>query len=80
MTLIRRLVVCAMKSNILFHAVHVPGLLNPLADALSRQDMVKARLLAPTLSEAATQVPPSLLPAAILNLRSWEQLWRQRPE
>ena len=79
MILIRRLVVCAMKSNILFHAVHVPGLLNPLADALSRQDMVKARLLAPALSEAATQVPPSLLPAAILDLKSWEQLWRLRP-
>ena len=79
MVLVRRLVVSSMKFNIMFHAVHVPGLLNPLADALSRQDMVKARSLAPTLATVATPVPPFLQPDAILNHKSWEQLWRRHP-
>ena len=80
MILVRRLVVSAMKYNIIFHAVHVPGLLNPLADALSRQDLVRARKLAPSLAPAATPVPSFLQPGAILKLKSWEQLWHQRPE
>ena len=75
MTLIRRLVVSSMKYNIIFRAVHVPGLLNPLADALSRQEMGKARELAPTLAAAATEVPPFLRPDVILKPKSWGQLW-----
>jgi hypothetical protein len=36
MILVRRLVVQAMSHNILFQAVHIPGLHNVLADKLSR--------------------------------------------
>ena len=79
MALVRRLVVASMKFNILFHAVHVPGIHNPLADALSRQDLDKARKLAPSLAAAATPVPPCLLPASILRPKSWEQLWHLGP-
>ena len=78
MVLVRRLVVAAMKFDILFHAVHVPEIYNPLADALSRQGMEKARRLAPSLAPAATPTPSFLLPEAILQPKSWEQLWLHR--
>ena len=80
MILVRRLVVASMKFNILFHGLHIPGLLNPLADALSRQDLDKARSLAPSLAAAATPVPPSLLPEGILERKFWRQLWPLRPD
>ena len=80
MTLVRRLVVSSMKYDILFHAIHVPGLLNPLADALSRQDIAKARQLAPALAAVATCVPPSLQPDSILELKSWGQLSHLHPD
>ena len=61
MRLIRRLVVVAMKSNILFKARHIPGKHNVLADHLSRFKFQEAENFAPWLDQHPTTVPDHLL-------------------
>lgn len=39
MKLVRRLVLCTIKHNVMFQATHIPGLENRLADLLSRQQV-----------------------------------------
>lgn len=47
MKLMRRLMWCALHHNFSFHAIHVPGIHNNIADSLSRLQMHRFRLLAP---------------------------------
>jgi hypothetical protein len=48
------LVVQAMKFNILFEAVHIPGMLNTLADKLSRFQLKDIERQVPYLEKRAT--------------------------
>ena len=63
MPFIHRLVVQALLANIRIRAVHVPGLLNAKADALSRLQVAKFLDLHPTADRQATVVPT--LPASL---------------
>lgn len=57
MPFIRRLVLQALLANVLIRAVHIPGLLNCKADALSRLQVAKFRELHQTADSQATVVP-----------------------
>ena len=61
MQLVRRLVLCCLRSNILFKAKHIPGKLNTLADKLSRFQFQEAANIAPNLSPVQTFIPSHLL-------------------
>ena len=58
MTLVRALVLAMLKYNFTFYAIHVPGVENILADALSRQQMERFRESHPS----ANIFPESILP------------------
>ena len=60
--LLRELVLQCLKHNILFRAVHVPGVLNVKADALSRLQVPKFKSLGQGMDHEQTLVPPHLLP------------------
>ena len=64
MTLVRRLVLAAMKFNVNFQASHIPGKKNIVADALSRLQMCEARAADHThkLNQQPDPIPPHLLP------------------
>ncbi len=66
MSLVRKLVLCCMKFNILIQARHIPGLYNITADKLSRFQVKEARRATPILDRHPVQLPPSLLPDNIL--------------
>ena len=61
MSLLRRLVVSALRNNIMFRAKHIQGKTNVVADHLSRFQFQKAKLIAPWLSQQQTVVPTNLL-------------------
>ena len=61
MRLIRRLVLCALKFNILFRAKHIAGTHNVLADRLSRFQFQEAKLQAPWLHPTPTTIPSDLV-------------------
>ena len=61
MSLVRRLVLAALKYNVLFKAKHIPGFTNVVADHLSRLSFQEARAVAPWLDAAPTPVPPHLM-------------------
>ena len=58
MKLIRKLTLTAAIYNFVFHAQHVPGKLNVISDALSRQQIQKFRRLVPTARLVPTPCPP----------------------
>ena len=60
--LLRELVLQCLKHNILFRAVHVPGVLNVKADALSHLQVTKFKSLGQGMDHKQTLVPPHLLP------------------
>ena len=60
MHLIRILVSFCLKHNIVVRAVHVPGLENGIADALSRFQLEKFRSLAPRADRDPTPIPEHL--------------------
>ena len=60
--LLRELVLQCLKHNILFRAVHVPGVLNVKADALSHLQVTKFKSLGQGMEHEQTLVPPHLLP------------------
>ena len=66
MVLVRQLVLCTLKFNLLVKAKHLPGKLNIIADKLSRFQVREARLAAPWLAEVPVVPPPHLLPSSIL--------------
>jgi hypothetical protein len=61
MSLVRRLVIAAMKFNVLFKSSHIPGFSNVIADKLSRLSFQEARALAPWLDHAPTPIPAQLM-------------------
>ena len=60
--LLCELLLQCLKHNILFRAVHVPGVLNVKADALSRLQVTKFKSLGQGMDQEQTLVPPHLLP------------------
>ena len=56
--LMRMLTWLSAQYNFIVHAEHVPGKLNDMADALSRFQMKKFRLLAPNAESTPTPCPP----------------------
>ena len=62
MVLIRHLVLCCLRHNILFRSKHVLGVLNRECDLLSRLQVEEFRHLASRADEQPTAVPQHLLP------------------
>ena len=62
LVLLHALVLSCLKHNILFKAVHIPGVLNTEADALSRLQVTKFKSLATDMALEPTAVPHYLLP------------------
>ena len=62
LVLLRALVLSCLTHNILFKAVHIPGVLNTKADALSRLQVTKFKSLATDMALEPTAVPHHLLP------------------
>ena len=58
----REFVLQCLKHNILFRAIHVPGVLNVKADALSRLQVTRFKSLGQGMDHAQTPVPTHLLP------------------
>ncbi|VDI32332.1 Hypothetical predicted protein [Mytilus galloprovincialis] len=57
MKLMRKLTMCAATYNFAVYSEHLPGKSNVIADALSRLQMNKFRLLAPLAEATATPCP-----------------------
>ena len=61
MKLLRELWFCCAQYSFQVTALHVPGVDNPLADAVSRDDMARARRLRPSLEiSSSAPVLPSM--------------------
>ena len=69
MGLTRRLVLAALRYNIVFKALHIPGKTNLIPDYLSRSKLQEAKNLAPWLDTAPTPVPAELLLLPSINHR-----------
>ena len=61
MHLVRHLLHSAAKFQFSFSALHIPGLCNSVADALSRFHWQDFRRLAPTALAAPTSIPPEVI-------------------
>jgi hypothetical protein len=61
MKLIRRLVLAALKFNVVFRAKHIAGKHNVIADQLSRFQFQRARSVAPWLCQEQTAIPDQFL-------------------
>lgn len=60
MKMIRPLVLFCLRNNILIRASHIDGVKNTLADALSRSQIKRFRMLLPTADRYPTPVPPQV--------------------
>ena len=67
MVLLRHFVLCTLKYNILFHAKHISGCINRESDALSRLQVEKFRIQAPSADPQPTPVPGGLLPMQLAH-------------
>ena len=63
MGLVRELVGAVMESNILFRAVHIPGILNISADLLSRMQVEKFLRHMKTANPFPILIEPHWLPS-----------------
>lgn len=61
MRLLRSLLFAAAKFNFFFSALHIPGIQNSIADALSRFHWQEFRRLAPLANRCPTRIPHQLL-------------------
>ena len=61
MKLVRRLVVAAMRHNIMFRSKHVPGKTNYVADNLSSFQLQEAKQWAPWLDRDQCTLPTAFL-------------------
>jgi hypothetical protein len=61
MKLIRRLVLAALKFNVVFRAKHIAGKHNVIADQLSRFQFQKVRSVALWLCQEQTAIPDQFL-------------------
>ena len=62
MALVRSLVSSMLKFNFVFYAIHIPGVLNVRADALSRQQIGRFWKEHPSANIRPTTIPPHLRP------------------
>ncbi len=62
MRLVRQLVLTSLKFNIKFRAVHIPGVENYLADAISRFQVTEGDLGEYRMDRAPVTIPEELLP------------------
>ena len=62
MVLLRDLVLSCQRHNILFQALHIPGLQNSSEDYLSRSQVVNFKNIFPEAEESPTQIPENLMP------------------
>ena len=62
MILVRSLVLCCLRFNILFRSRHIQGFLNKTADSLSRFQVAEFKALTPDADILPTVVPDGLLP------------------
>ena len=62
MALLRPLILCSLRHNILFKARHVPGLQNSRADFISRFQIDSFKAITPDADPFPTPVPTNLLP------------------
>ena len=60
LVLLRALVLSCLQNNILFKAVHLPGVHNTKADGLSRLQVTKFKSLSKDMAPEPTAVPPQL--------------------
>lgn len=60
MSLVRKIVLACLESNILLKAEHISGRLNSLADSLSRCDFQKFRRLCPVADQDPCAIPSHL--------------------
>ena len=58
MDLVRPLVLLSMQHNFVVRARHVPGVSNAIADALSRIQMQRFRVLVPDADQNSCTIPP----------------------
>ena len=63
MVIVRQMVIILMKNNILFRAVHIPGVYNISADLLSRLQVQKFLKHEPTADPLPIQIPETWLPS-----------------
>lgn len=61
MHLMRSLLLLAAHHNFSFSAIHVPGIHNGIADALSRFNWQAFYILAPAALRQPVQVPPHII-------------------
>ena len=71
MRLFRRLVVAAMRFNIVFRSEHIIGKTNMVADCLSRFTFQEARVWAPYLAQFPCAIPDNLFKIYILRLNKF---------
>ena len=67
MALVRILVSTMLRFNFTFRAVHIPGVHNDLADALSRLQIGRFRALHPGACRIPAHIPPHLKPETLLQ-------------
>ena len=60
MHLVRFFVLRCLSNNVSFKAIHIPGVKNQIADALSRSQMTQFRKLAPSAAIQGTDIPAFL--------------------
>ena len=63
MSLVRALVATMLKFNFIFRALHIPGVENEQADALSRQQIGRFKRLQPEANSFPVTIPQHLRPA-----------------
>ncbi|XP_023930587.1 uncharacterized protein LOC112041495 [Lingula anatina] len=66
LTLLRKLILTSMRHNIAFRSVHIPGVKNTSADALSRLNLQKFHQASPQALPYPTQIPAQWLPNAFI--------------
>ena len=66
MCLVRIFVNLCMKYNVLFHAEHVPGVDNGIADALSRLQLQEFRQLALYADDSPITIAPYIQPQNLM--------------
>ena len=68
MIILRKLVLTCISNNILIRAVHIPGISNIIPDLISRQQVQKAKSLAPYLQKEPEVIPEHLMLHKLLQI------------
>ncbi len=77
MHLMRALFFITAKYRFTISATHIPGTLNCIADAISRNNVARFFSLVPQANPTPTPVPPELLRVLIHNQPNWmSNNWR----